>query len=216
MYMYMYMYIVYYMCMDVLYTEQYASWKVSVLFVVSKTDRSIIKRCENSILLKLYMYLVYTCTCMYVHEFSCDIIMSAARGAVSSAALRGLLCLSEVSTTSSGGMAELVRNDVFPSIDEITAVALQFGALPGTSAGAVLKCVPEQMHSTTVAGSHTPAAACDGEREEKTKLKVPLDMQNSDYEKLLGDRKGQPPVDYINKNIVSDIISCVYVYGLQF
>ena len=97
-------------------------------------------------------------------------------------------------------MAELVRNELFPSADEVSALAMQFGVLPGEEWRDDTRCSEGSRSS-----SHTPVPVCEGGggRRERVKVKVPLDMSNHDYEVLLADRKGHP-VDHINRNIVSD------------
>ena len=120
------------------------------------------------------------------------------------AALRALLCLSEMTKHESyGGMAELVRNDLFPSVEEISALAMQFGILPGTIGlveddGKRSKGALPESHSLVPEGE-------GGRRGRREAMKAPLDMDNSEYERVLDERKGQPPVDYIDKNIVSEL-----------
>ena len=123
------------------------------------------------------------------------------------AGLRALLCLSEMTKNdgASGGMAELVRNDLFPSVEEISALAMQFGVLPGASG---LKEDESKRFKESHPGSSSPVpAVCEGEgrgRGRRGTMKDPLDMDNSGYERLLEERRGQPLVDYIHRNIVSE------------
>lgn len=126
------------------------------------------------------------------------------------AALRALLCLSEIVGRRLGGMAGLVRNDLFPSAEEISALAMQFAILPGEngiedpSKGAL-----PDSHVSTPPYTHTPIPPpCEGEvgKRRKVKIKMPLDMINNDYEQLRDDRKRLSPVDYINRNIVSRLL----------
>ena len=98
-------------------------------------------------------------------------------------------------------MADLVRNDLFPSVEEISALAMQFGALPsdlGEEEGvACLSPVPPPVGEG--------GEGVRGGRRERVRMKVLLDMENCNYEKLLDDKKRKAPVDYIIKNIVSII-----------
>lgn len=120
-------------------------------------------------------------------------------------ALRALLCLSQMVTTGrdGGGMTELVRNDLFPSVDEVSALALQFGILPGTTNHLeedIIQCTSErEAHH-----SHTPIPHVS--EDEDVARKVALDMNNVNYERLLGDRSEQTQIDHISRNIVSDLI----------
>ena len=145
--------------------------------------------------------------------------LSLFRGAVTPAALRALLCLSQtLSLVGHGaGMAELVRSDLFPSVEEISALAMQFGELPGQrderqwiSEGG------DPRSRSPVPRSHSPVPRA-GERgnvgRRRVRVKAALDMENCGYEKLLVDRRGFPLVDYIGKNIVSDLkLTNTYIY----
>ena len=121
------------------------------------------------------------------------------------AALRALLCLSEMVTEGSGGMASIVRNNLFPSVEEVSALALQFALLPGENGIEDSKAALSDSH---VSYSHTPIPPLceekDGRRE-KIKKKAPLDMINNNYEQLLNNLKKQSPVDLMSKNIVSEL-----------
>ena len=97
-------------------------------------------------------------------------------------------------------MAELVRSGLFPSVEEISALAMQFGILPGEDG-----LEGNIKHSEgALSGSHTPIPVVrEGEGGRRERVKMPLDMTNSDYESVLADRKRHLPIDHINGNIVS-------------
>ena len=106
----------------------------------------------------------------------------------------------------SGGMAGIVRNNLFPRVEEVSALALQFGLLPGEDGIEDSKAALSDSHISIPPYSHTPIPLSgegkDGRRE-RIKKKVPLNMSNHNYEQLLNDRKRQSPVDHISRNIVS-------------
>ena len=138
--------------------------------------------------------------------------LSLFRGAVTPAALRALLCLSQTLSLAGhgAGMAELVRCDLFPSVEEISALAMQFGELPGQ------RHERQWISEGGDPRSRSPVPHA-GERgnvgRRRVRVKAALDMENCGYEKLLVDRRGFPLVDYIGKNIVSDLkLTNTYMY----
>lgn len=118
--------------------------------------------------------------------------------------LRALLCLSEMAVCR-GGMAGLVRNSLFPSCEEMSALAAQFGLSPGGSD--LREPDPSPRPEGEGSRSRTPVLPGYGtgevRRRERRRVKVPLDMENRRYERLLCERRQQKAVDHINKNIVS-------------
>lgn len=116
------------------------------------------------------------------------------------AALRGLLCLSEMVASGCGGVAGIVRNNLLPSVQEVSALAMQFALLPGDNDS---KAALSDSHVSIPPYSHTSIPPlCEGEGGRREK-KQTLDMSNKNYEQLLNNRKSQSPVDHINRNIVS-------------
>ena len=79
---------------------------------------------------------MYGCTCTLSFE-----TLTSGRGSVTPASLRTLLSLVEMTkgvgrgeegeVMGGVGMGELVRNELFPLAEEVSAFALQFGVLPG-------------------------------------------------------------------------------------
>ena len=102
-------------------------------------------------------------------------------------------------------MTDLVRNSLFPSCEEISSLAAQFGVLPDR--------VADTAHTdlgTTADGvgpdSHMPIPGIlepEYESREVRRRKAPLEVENREYERLLQERRRQEVIDHIDKNIVS-------------
>ncbi|CAI8036981.1 Uncharacterized protein FLJ43738 [Geodia barretti] len=127
------------------------------------------------------------------------------RGAVTPGALRALLCLSEMSACG-GGMADLVRNSLFPSCEEMAALAAQFGVLPGGGELDLLDPGLSPRPEGEVSRSHTPVPPGNvtGEvrRRRRKRMKMPLlDMENRWYERMICERKDQETINHIDRNI---------------
>ena len=121
-------------------------------------------------------------------------------------------------------MADLVRNSLFPSCEEMAALAAQFGVLPGGGGldlldpglsprpeGEVSRShtpVPPGNATGEVSRSHTPVPPGNvtGEvrRRRRKRMKMPLlDMENRWYERMICERKDQETINHIDRNIVS-------------
>jgi hypothetical protein len=124
------------------------------------------------------------------------------RGAVTPGALRALLCLSEMSVCG-GGMADLVCNSLFPSCEEMAALAAQFGVLPGGRLDLLDPGLSPRPEGE-VSRSHTPVPPGNvtGEvRRRRKRMKMPLDMENRRYERMICERKDQETINHIDRNI---------------
>jgi hypothetical protein len=100
-----------------------------------------------------------------------------------------------------GGIAELVRNDLFPTCEEISALAAEFGLLPGSAnlqhdelGGAREGEVPRSC-------TPIPVGNGNGIARDRVRVKAPLDMENGWYEGLMREGRRQETVDHISRNV---------------
>ena len=105
-------------------------------------------------------------------------------------------------------MADLVRNSLFPSCEEMAALAAQFGVLPGGGELDLLDPGLSPRPEGEVSRSHTPVPPGNvtGEvrRRRRKRMKMPLlDMENRWYERMICERKDQETINHIDRNIVS-------------